>query len=185
MSILGPPPISAAELAERILADSDLSWDWGERPVKALLYNLGRAAALNVSCRKQGLPKDVNVHEWLLDLVWMDKTGMKLAVESEWSRVMAHRLDDFEKLMSIKSPLKLFIYATGSPSESGNVHRELTKYMQGEDEPGFSQHLEGEEYILMEIRDGNAHFYHYTVPNTGSVTKVAFAPLELKEGSSA
>ena len=112
----------------------------------------------------------------MLDLVWMDKEpmAMRLAAESEWSRVMAHRLDDFQKLMSIKSPLKLFIYATRNLNESDEVREKLADYLLR-----FSQHLEGEEYLLMEVMKGRPGFYHYLVPNSGSVSDVAFTPLQL------
>jgi hypothetical protein len=139
MPVLGPPPITAAELARKIRSDSDPSWDWGERPIKNLLYDLGKGDC--VCCHKKGLPGEPNIQEWLVDLVWMDKETMAiyLAVESEFASSMPGRLDDFEKLMSLKSALKLFIYATRHTSESGDVRRELAQYLRR-----FSQHLEGE-----------------------------------------
>lgn len=128
------------------------------------------------------MPESANVQEWLLDLVWLDREtlNMQLAVESEWSRVMAHRLDDFEKLMSIKSPLKLFIFATKSASESEDVRCQLAKYLQR-----FSQHIEGEEYLLMEVQNQRPDFYQYKVPSSGSATEVAFMPLQTGMGTGA
>lgn len=181
MPIFGAPPMSAADFAQRILADSDLSWDSPKRSVKALLYRLGIDRGFMVSCRKEGLPEVVDAHEWLLDMIWTDKQGVCLAVESEMSRDNRLRLDDFEKLMYVKSPLKLFLYkTTKSPDDGAKCHASLVEYMRD-----FSQNVEGEEYLLMEVGDGQAHFYHYIVPNTGSVTNVEFGPLELKHGSSA
>ncbi len=178
MAAIGVSPISAFDLARKILSDSSLTWDWGERPMKRLLYDLGRDFC--VSCRRKGL--DADVQEWLLDLVWTDRStrDVRLAVESEWSHVMAHRLDDFEKLMSVKSVLKLFIYETRSPNESDEVRRELARYLDA-----FTQHLEGEEYLLMDIRGQLADFYRYSVPNTGSVPPVTFAPLQVESSASA
>lgn len=183
MTVLGPPPITAVDLARRIVSDSDPSWDWGERPVKNLLYELGCKYG-RAFCRKKGLPreKELDVQERLLDLVWMEKVTMAiyLAVESEFASSMPGRLDDFEKLMSMKSSLKLFIYATRHTSESGDVRRELAQYVRK-----FSQHLEGEEYLLMDVMKGHADFYHYQVPNSGSVRDVEFAPLQLGLGAGA
>jgi hypothetical protein len=156
---------------------SSLTWDWGKRPIKNLLYELGCNYGL-AFCRKKGLPqeKELDVQEWLLDLVWIDKATMaiRLAVESEFASSMPGRLDDFEKLMSIKSPLKLFIYATRNLNESDEVREKLADYLLR-----FSQHLEGEEYLLMEVMKGRPGFYHYLVPNSGSVSDVAFTPLQL------
>ena len=180
MSILGPPPISAVQLARRIASESDLTWDRSQRSIKNCLYKLGSHFG-RVFCHRKGLPPETKVHEWLLDMVWTNQQGMRLAVESELSRDNRHRLDDFEKLMYVKSPLKLFIYkATKSPDDRDKCHASLAEYMQD-----LSQNIEGEEYLLMEVKDGQAHFFRYSVPNSGSVTNVAFAPLELKQGSSA
>jgi len=117
----------------------------------------------------------------MLDMLWTNEQGVCLAIESELSRDNRHRLDDFEKLMYVKSPLKLFIYkTTKSPDDRDKFHASLAKYMQD-----LSQNIEGEEYLLMEVKDGQAHFFRYSVPNSGSVTDVASTPLELKQGSSA
>jgi len=172
MLIFGPPPMSAAELAARIVSGADFAWDWGQRPIKNFLYDLGKD--FSVSCRRKGLPEHPDVHEWLLDLVWLDKeTGdMRLAVESEWSFTMEHRLDDFQKLMPMKSPLKLFIFTTRSPDEGLNVCKALEAYLQP-----YSQHVEGEEYLLMEVRNNQPYFYHYIVPNSGRVPDATFSSL--------
>jgi hypothetical protein len=165
MPVFGPPPVTAAELARKIASDSDPSWDWGDRPIKNLLFRMGCDHGL-AFCRKKGLPEGVDVQEWLLDLVWMDKTTLAigLAVESELSLGMRQRLDDFQKLMSTKSPLKLFIYATRNAAESDNVRDAITQYLRN-----FSQHIEGEEYLLMDVTRGHPMFYHFRAPNSGSV----------------
>jgi hypothetical protein len=84
----------------KIAADSDPCWDWGERPIKNLLCELGCTYG-SAFYRRKGLrqEKEVDVEEWLLDLVWIDKTTLTiyLAVESEFALVMNQRLDDFEK----------------------------------------------------------------------------------------
>ena len=180
MPVLGPPPITALELAQKIASESSLTWDWDERPIKNLLYGL--RPEFHVDCRRRGLPGEPNVQEWLLDLVWLDKESrnITLAVESEFSLVMPQRLDDFQKLMSTKSPLKLFIYATRSATESDNVREAITQYLRK-----FSQHIEGEEYLLMDVNKGHCEFHHFRAPSSGSLGEVAFAPVQLKQGSSA
>ena len=126
-------------------------------------------------CRKNGLAEGVDVQEWMLDLVWMDKKGaIGLAVESELQSSKKGLIDDFLKLMVIKAPLKLFIY------KSKNALNTLTPYLKD-----FPQHLEGEEYLLMDVGKGHADFYHYKVPNSGSVSDVVFTPLQFGLGSSA
>jgi hypothetical protein len=113
----------------------------------------------------------------------MDKTSMLLAVESEFSnkpRRTEHRLDDFEKLMFMKAPVKLFIYATRNTTEGEDVRRKLAEYLRD-----FSQDLEGEEYLLMDVTKGHANFFLYQVPNNGTVDGIEFAPLQLDLSSGA
>jgi hypothetical protein len=182
MAVLAPPPICAAELARKIASESKLSWDSGDRPIKNLLYKIGCKYG-RALCHPKGLPDGANSWEWMLDLVWMDKTSMLLAVESEFSNKphrMEHRLDDFEKLMFMKAPLKLFIYATRNTTEGEDVRRKLAEYLRD-----FSQHLEGEEYLLMDVTKGHANFFLYQVPNNGTVDGIEFAPLQLDLSSGA
>ncbi len=173
MYLFGEAPIEPAELANRLISGADLSWE----SLKRMLYETclrHEGDDQVVCCRKKGLPDgSLDVQEWLLDFVWLDKRrlAMKLAVECEWSSIPAQIRDDFEKLMSIKAPLKLFIYATDKIKNS-RVQQVLSEYLRN-----FSQNVEGEMYLLMEVHDRRANFYTYRLPRNGSVPEVTFGPL--------
>jgi|HubBroStandDraft_6_1064221.scaffolds.fasta_scaffold1940826_1 hypothetical protein len=90
-------------------------------------------------------------------------TATKLSI------VMARR-------MSTKSPLKLFIHTTSNAAESENVREAITQYARK-----CSQHIEGQEYLLMHVTKGDAEFYYFRAPNSGPVSDVEFAPLQLAQ----
>jgi hypothetical protein len=171
MPLFGDPPIEPADLAKLLISGPDLSWN----SLKNTLYKRGNEDyKYVVACSL----KEHDVQGWLLDLVWLDRDtlAMKLAVEDERSKRDKHIKDDFEKLMSVKAPLKLFIYNTGE-----RVQVWLQDYLSK-----FPQHVEGERYLLMEINGGNANFYQYCVPADGKpVGGVEFTPLALERSSGA
>jgi len=94
---------------------------------------------------------------WMLDLIWFlkDHTAIHLAVESEWGN-QEQVLFDFQKLLCVKSPLKIMVYFA-----KRSFVGDFEKYMQE-----FDQHLEGENYLLIEFApDPPDHAYLYTVKN--------------------
>jgi hypothetical protein len=182
MSLFGSLPIQCDALARMLAIDSDLTWDSPQKnSIKNILFEKGNKDGL-VFCRPGGLPEGTIVQEWLLDLVWLDKEtlAMKLAVESELSPKMPHRLEDFEKLMSTKAPLKLFIYQTSNVAEGPKVRNKLEGYLRR-----FTQHVEGEEYLLMELNQKSPYFHQYRVPESGKIHEISFVPLPLERGSGA
>ncbi|MCU1255737.1 MAG: hypothetical protein JWM83_2036 [Candidatus Angelobacter sp.] len=88
--------------------------------------------------------------QWLFDLVWWDdsprRKGIALAVESEWNAGKNDILHDFEKLLCIKSPLKLMIYRVRGANKE-QVRDGIKEYLLG-----FGQHVQGENYILCEFQ---------------------------------
>jgi hypothetical protein len=93
--------------------------------------------------------------EWLVDLLWWDDspkhTGVALAVESEWNAPVDDIVADFEKLLIIKSPLKLMVYRVRG--------KELHRVREGirQNLLNYGQHVRGESYVLCEfLRIGNA-----------------------------
>jgi hypothetical protein len=97
-------------------------------------------------------------------------TAMALAAESEWIIDKGKILDDFQKLMFLKSPLKLFIYQTRSAEQSREFREAIENEMRA-----FVQHVKGEHYVLFEVAAGNAaHGYRYTAPITGETQSVRF-----------
>jgi len=95
----------------------------------------------------------------LLDVVWYHKkTGhILLGVESEWHRNKGQVLDDFEKLLNTKAPLKLLIFSTDEhEKEYSEMLEEVRKYLDG-----FRHHLNGEQYLLVEFANKLPKVYPY------------------------
>lgn len=88
--------------------------------------------------------------QWLFDLIWWDnRSGRKavmLAVESEWNTGINEVLHDFEKLLGIKSPLKLMIYRV-RPKTAAGVRKGISEYLRE-----FRQHVNGERYLFCEFQ---------------------------------
>src|SRR6185437_15640258 len=58
--------------------------------------------------------RDIGKHEFLLDLAVWDRSngeGLLLAVESEWAQNVEAVAEDFWKLLVVKAPVKLMIFA--------------------------------------------------------------------------
>ena len=116
--------------------------------------------------------------QWLFDLIWWDdrkgRKGVELAVESEWNANKNEILHDFEKLLSIKSPLKLMIYRVRGNNKD-QIRNEIRKYFLG-----FCQHVHGENYILCEFQPGwscNCYLYRVKREKYSKVSDVKFRTL--------
>lgn len=116
--------------------------------------------------------------QYLLDLVWWSDTpgrkGLALAVESEWNAGKNDILHDFEKLLCIKSPLKLMIYRVRGVSKD-QVRDGIIEYL-----VGFGQHVRGENYVLCEFQpnwDCVCYLFRAKGVNHGRVTDVRLRTL--------
>lgn len=130
--------------------------------------------------------KHKKLHEFLLDAIWYEKSpgmGILLAVESEWgvdSRSGPREgqiLDDFEKLMVIKSPVKLMIYESENRNQNALIMQKITEYL-----VRFSQHVEGENYCLLNFSHGTHEAYRFVVPADGKLTSVKFEQVKEATG---
>lgn len=95
--------------------------------------------------------------EWLLGLIWwrMNGTNLKdivLAVESEWSHYTWDVKYDFEKLLVVKSPIKILIAEDYHKDVMQMVEKELRAYEDGSD---------GETYMIALYANGKFNFTYY------------------------
>jgi hypothetical protein len=144
------------------------------KAVKAALCELGRKRGFKVyACVHLG-PK--RLKEWVLDVVWWSPKrtgGVQLAVESEFGNGV-EILDDFEKLMCIKSPMKLMVFSSSkgkvTPDE---MIAKIEEYL-----VDFDQHVSGETYVLADFAECGHRYYKYRVPHDGKLkqTEVRFSP---------
>lgn len=116
--------------------------------------------------------------QWLFDLIWWDdrpgRKGVALAVESEWNAGKNHILHDFEKLLCIKSPLKLMIYRVRGKN-GDQVRDGIEEYLLG-----YRQHVHGENYILCEFQpDWSCECYLFRAKRVanGRITDLKFRTL--------
>jgi hypothetical protein len=164
------PRSLASDLAVSIPQVGDTNSIW-TRAVKARLVKLAKKHGLLVS-------PDPSIFqgEYLLDVIWQKPApcaDLLLACESEWGDC-GSVWEDFEKLMHVKASLKLMIFCTGDHEKDFSKIRKgiESKYM-----AEFTQHLEGETYILLEFtaRPQGVHGYEFIVPPTqGRLDAVRF-----------
>src|SRR5438067_1607209 len=148
-----PKPIDVFldEVANSIPAEAktDEPKEW-TRAVKQVLCRMASEVYEPYACTEW---KGKKLHEFLLDAIWYEKSpgmGILLAVESEWgvdSRSGPREsqiIDDFEKLMVIKAPVKLMIYESKDKEQNDLIMKRIAEYLSR-----YSQHVEGETYCLL------------------------------------
>jgi len=159
----------AVSIPQLAVADTDSAWT---RAVKARLAELGKNK-LKLLVSPDPL---IFQGEYLLDFIWQKPApcaDLLLACESEWGDC-GSVCEDFEKLMHVKAPLKLMIFCAGDHEKDFSKIRKgiESKYM-----AEFTQHLEGEKYILLEFtaQPQGVHGYEFIVPPTrGRLDAVRF-----------
>ena len=146
------PQQLANEIAIR-MNTANLDWykndgDWTRR-LKSIIGELFQTEGANptdVLCSD----KERGTHEFLLDVVVWDRNsgeGVTLAVESEWAQHHEAIAEDFWKLMVVKSPLKLMVFAL---SDKARVHsREVVWEKLADCLLKYRDHHQGERYLFM------------------------------------
>lgn len=175
--VFGEPPIHPAELAalliERVRRDcannmSNTAWT---RAIKTALAERGQVLGLLVS------PDPVSGQgEYLLDMIWQLQPPCRdilLAVESEWGSC-GDVLDDFEKLLHVKSPLKLMVSWLQGRYSAQFLEQLRTGYLMP-----FQQHIRGETYVWVNFvgMAGNADCYEFVAAQDGKIQTASLAPL--------
>ncbi len=95
--------------------------------------------------------RETDNHEFLLDVVVWDRSsgeGVTLAVECEWTQNISAIEEDFWKLLVVKAPIKLMIFAcNNNPTRftQDAVREKLSKCLLL-----YRDHAEGERYIFMD-----------------------------------
>lgn len=102
--------------------------------------------------------------EWVLDVIWKKGSAYCLGVESE----LGHKdevLDDFEKLLWTKFPIKILVFVIHAENSHKELHRQLREYI--EQHP---YHQGYERYLFFEInfwgaegKPAKIHAYEFSV----------------------
>src|SRR5262249_4280838 len=127
------------------------------RSTRATLKDLG----------KQNGYEEFYDNGWMEDFIWWTKTTEQLAlvVESELKVNPADIQSDFEKLTVFKCPWKLLIFSSNPGKVLALAEAHLRR---------LSQHVAGEEYLLIGFTNIGARYFRFTIPNDGFVATVAF-----------
>ncbi|MFZ0314958.1 MAG: hypothetical protein WAL85_19815 [Candidatus Korobacteraceae bacterium] len=120
--------------------------------------------------------------EWLLDVVWWKnyswpEIGIALAVECEWKTGKRELVDDFQKLLCTKAPLKVFIYDGGNVPADGNEPQTWIK----EEMRKYHHHVAGETYLFAAFGDRDQYCHKFVVPHDGALESVDFELLVTPE----
>jgi hypothetical protein len=182
--LFGHAPIEPAELLQiitsqvpaRARSGSDPDWT---KAAKEVLCELGKERGFRIYASIHlGAEKH---QEWLLDVVWYSSgsSGIRLAVESEWGKE-EHVLDDFEKIMCTKSPVKLMLFSSG---ETLHAEQRLVKKLR-EYLADFDQNVKDEIYLLVDFTGGGHQCYEFRVPRNGKLkeSEVSFSYIDRLSG---
>jgi hypothetical protein len=111
---------------------------------------------------------------YLLDLIWFDEKNYEIAVgvESEWNQAIDEVTYDFEKLMFVKTPVKVLAYLVPDHDMQGKATRNRLEAMLEK----FTHHMAGDEYLLIEFSAGwsKAQFHALRLPSDGQVNPFVF-----------
>jgi len=148
--------IEPTELVQQLAAriqTANLDWENSKAWTKALkesLRDLLETKGTNITevLYSDG---DRGKHEFLLDLVVWDRSsgeGVILAVESEWSQSINDVLDDFWKLLVVKAPIKLMIFACNKKPRTFSqdaIWNKLSDCLLR-----YRDHVKNEHYVFMD-----------------------------------
>jgi len=118
--------------------------------------------------------------EFLVDLAWYSNTGgFELAAECELKSAK-EILDDFRKLVCVKSAFKVLIYTVPRTKDGGKDIRDQIESWMAQ----HTRHTSGEQYLFVEFGARNYYrCYSYIVPNDGTVGSASLSPMQLKATS--
>ncbi len=172
----GSTPIAIPALITAISSDCLLRIPNDQRTslTQAALEKLGKSCGYTVFLSEPG--RQIYRPEWLLDLVWWEPgKGSVLAVECEWGDA-GQILCGFRKLMATKAPLKLMIFRSrraGAEKQDILFRTDIDAILQvlGTSLIDFSEHVEGETYLLLECVEAAPTFnmYEFRVPTDGKL----------------
>jgi hypothetical protein len=113
-----------------------------------------------------------DTHEFLLDVVAWDRSegeGVYLAAESEWGQTKQEILEDFWKLLVVKAPIKLMVFA---------LNRKPTVHTLGAVWDGikdclmkYRHHQQGEHYLFIDFSPSTSAWW-IEMPKSGRLDEV-------------
>ncbi len=154
--------------------------------VQSALMDIGEKLERGIEHLCKRTSEQAGTGEFLLDAVWWRRVApgsaehVALAVESEFAGWAKNRKDvanevlkDFEKLLVVKSPLKLMIfcsrYAKGD-TDLVSMRQSIWSRLK-ECIAQYSHHIEGEKYLFLDTAvRGERKAWVFTAPRSGSIS---------------
>jgi hypothetical protein len=192
--LFGEPPISAEKLSDQLkqdapirarkidLEESDKAWT---HAIRETLDSIARSLNYDPVCSR----KEPACSEVMLDQVWFPLEGDQhfvFAMECEWGNQRDRKSKkydavakdvryDFRKLLHVKAPLKMLVYASDNDSMRMAIHGQVKDAM-----IHYPYHVEGETYVFVEFAPGNKCFrYKLPITKTGRLSqRPEFIPLD-------
>jgi hypothetical protein len=167
------PTTLVPQLAAKMRA-ANLNWEHSTEWTKVLKNSLRQLLESEGTNVIEALfsSRELDRHEFLLDLVIWDRQdgeGVSLAVESEWSQNIEEVAADFWKLLVVKAPIKLMIFACNS--KPTRFSQEAVWAKLSECLLLFRDHIKGETYVFMDYapQPGRKAWW-IEVPQDGKLT---------------
>lgn len=169
--------VIVSEVADHLLSIPNRVENQNSNPewtatVNDILWELGQRSGFVVCCHPSGFRKSM---EWMCDVVWLPQppaVSAVLAAESEWGSV-GDVLDDFQKLLSFKAPLKALLYSFRSGSRQlQEVREKIAEYLRA-----YPYHIAGEEYLFIEYTGSENSARHVLIETNGQRSDFKFKAL--------
>lgn len=164
--LFGPAPVSPDKLIAAILSTFPFGAPKNDqtRAIKRALDTLGRALNYTIFFSDNGDRR--HDRDWIVDLVWWSPgAGTVAAMKCDWGNA-GSVVEQFHKLMGLKSPLKVMVFSTrqAGAERPDVLQRKDTSAMLhalGTAAIDFSQHVTGEHYLLLELVEEESLFRAY------------------------
>lgn len=182
----GEPPVAYLDFLKQFCrlvpteTGTDMSSASWTRAVKKVLHDLMPRKGMRFFASYKS--EKEKHHEWLVDVAWYqsDRKNLAFVAESEWASWFKKKprkidliRDDFEKLMSMKAPLKLMIFESDDLDQQKAIIGALERYL-GESD----QNVPGERYLLVDFNNGSHWSFQLEIPSAAKdASSIKFLPV--------
>ncbi len=172
--LLGPVPVDRDRILEAILSGFPFRGTRGDRriAIKRALERLGKSLSYAIYYSESH--ENGRNGAFTVDVAWWHVgRGMAFAAECEWGNAGA-AAEALKKLLALKAPLKMLAFNSrraGSERQDIAAREDTQAFLEvlGHAMLDFTQHVQGERYLLLELVQAENRFqaYEFTVPDHG------------------
>lgn len=175
--LFGPTAVAVSQLVHAVVADfvPGAPKTIQSSSVRHALDKLGSSLGYRVFVTDSEQSR--TERDWLLDVVWWEPgRGVVLAANCQWGNAgkIAH---DFQRLLAVKAPMKFMVFGSrqaGGERQDIALRTDIDAILRalGIHLIDFSQHVEGELFVLLEHVEEDSTFrgYEFRVPADGKLS---------------